>query len=356
MFYKLESLRGIAALLVVLYHSPYHFDTSSTLFIHNSYLFVDLFFILSGFVMSYAYGDRIGRNITFGDYLILRLGRMYPLHLISLLLMLAYFCLKSVLFHWEVAGGGALLSSDGQISSFIGNLLLLQSVGIFDHLTWNTPSWSVSAEILTYVVFFATTFFIDRHKSLWLPPLIAFSCYLFLFTLGRDNLDITYDFGFVRCIAAFYLGVGINRLRRFESLTKKIAQRIELLEWLTVIGIVIAIFNAEVYPAMWIGVVTTFTLAIIVFSSDHNGTLGRLLLAQVLQLSGRWSYSIYMLHLLIILLLSNLFGNTYQGWSAIALNSTIVAITVVVSAMSFEKIEKPWRDRAKRLIANRPPS
>jgi peptidoglycan/LPS O-acetylase OafA/YrhL len=59
MLHKLESLRGVAACMVVLYHSPFNYGDGDVSFISNSYLFVDFFFVLSGFVMSLAYSSQI---------------------------------------------------------------------------------------------------------------------------------------------------------------------------------------------------------------------------------------------------------------------------------------------------------
>ena len=98
MFTRLESLRGLAAIMVVLYHSPFRFAESSAPIVTNSYLFVDLFFVLSGFVMAYAYGDKIRGGMGFGEYVALRLGRLYPLHLFTLMLWVPYVLVNQYLY------------------------------------------------------------------------------------------------------------------------------------------------------------------------------------------------------------------------------------------------------------------
>ena len=105
MFGKLESLRGIAACAVILFHSSFNFGSEPISFVKNSYLFVDFFFILSGFVMSYAYKNKIAQGLSFSNYILLRLGRIYPLHLFMLLVFIPYVVIKQYLFNAGYGGG-----------------------------------------------------------------------------------------------------------------------------------------------------------------------------------------------------------------------------------------------------------
>src|SRR5215467_2969310 len=73
---SLEALRGLAALVVLGSHS-----LSGNLRPQSGYLAVDLFFVLSGFVIAHAYRDRIERGLTIGAFIKLRLIRLYPLYL-----------------------------------------------------------------------------------------------------------------------------------------------------------------------------------------------------------------------------------------------------------------------------------
>src|SRR5690606_18419800 len=96
------------------------------------------------------------------------------------------------------------------------NVFLLHAVGFTQELSFNQPSWSISAEFFAYLAFFLFTATLDRHKKFYLPALIVLGCYAFLFHLeGRQGFDTTYDFGFVRCLGAFYLGVAVYRLKPY---------------------------------------------------------------------------------------------------------------------------------------------
>jgi peptidoglycan/LPS O-acetylase OafA/YrhL len=215
MFYKLESLRGIAACLVVLLHLPFKYGENTLHFVSNSYLFVDFFFILSGFVMNLAYFSRIKTGLKFKPYLILRLGRIYPLHVVVLFIWLPYIFVKQFMF--DSGFGGSDQFENNNFTSFVSNILLINSMGIHDHLSWNTPAWSISTELFAYIFFYWFTVSVDRNKSLTFPLFISIICYSFIISLERPNLDITYDYGFFRCLGAFYIGVFISRFYKLRG-------------------------------------------------------------------------------------------------------------------------------------------
>src|SRR5690606_17365421 len=109
--------------------------------------------------------------------------------------------------------GGRDQFEDNNLGTFIANLFMLHSLGFTDVLSWNQPSWSISAEFFAYVVFYIVTAALDRKGRVYVPLLIAVVCYALLLQLGRPNFDTTYDFGFIRCLGSFYLGVLLYRVR-----------------------------------------------------------------------------------------------------------------------------------------------
>src|SRR5258708_2731325 len=135
-FVALDSLRGICAIIVAIYH----FSTVSYLadmpFIKNGFLFVDFFFVLSGFVIASSYGDKLRSGFSIPQFMFLRLGRLYPLPIFVLLLYLPI----------AMTGGYSW-------SSFWVTALLLQAFSHGGLGNWNPPSWSISAEVWTYLAF-----------------------------------------------------------------------------------------------------------------------------------------------------------------------------------------------------------
>lgn len=95
-FEALDALRGVCALLVALYHFDAPGVVSTSRLIGNSYLFVDYFFVLSGFVIAFSYGNRLASGeISTARFMALRAGRIYPLHLA---MIGAYFALELMLW------------------------------------------------------------------------------------------------------------------------------------------------------------------------------------------------------------------------------------------------------------------
>jgi peptidoglycan/LPS O-acetylase OafA/YrhL len=157
---KLASLTGIRALAAIWVLSFHLLGGTLAAFpglpaplknaIGGGYLGVDLFFILSGFVLAYQYLDRFER-VELGPYsrfLALRLARIYPVHLFTLVLTLVLVVaarLAGFPHHSSPEFFGA--------GSFVANVLLVHAWGFCTGLTWNYPSWSVSCEFLAYLAF-----------------------------------------------------------------------------------------------------------------------------------------------------------------------------------------------------------
>ena len=98
-FATLDGLRGIAAIVVVIFHDLSPFDLDSL--IPHAPLAVDFFFCLSGFVVAYAYEKRLLGTMSFADFVAVRIIRLYPLILAGLLLGAVVFVLRAGLLHHE---------------------------------------------------------------------------------------------------------------------------------------------------------------------------------------------------------------------------------------------------------------
>lgn len=142
----LDALRGVAALAVMLLHGRYYFWDSLGA---SAYLAVDFFFMLSGFVVAYAYENKLRAGMSRREFLLLRVVRLYPLYLAGLLF--ALFC-KTVATY---AGDDRLSFSDIELS-FVIELFFLPSPfnGSFDRLfPLNSPAWSLFFEVVINIVY-----------------------------------------------------------------------------------------------------------------------------------------------------------------------------------------------------------
>src|SRR5258706_1708056 len=134
------ALRGIAALLVVIFH----FDASLhpaieieryTLAFSSGHLWVDFFFILSGYILCHVYSEQpgTGRYQAF-KFLWARFARIFPLHLATLFFLVVFQLAISIITHRESRIGGW--------DTFWLNLLNIHAWGVLDQYDWNFPSWS----------------------------------------------------------------------------------------------------------------------------------------------------------------------------------------------------------------------
>ncbi len=356
MFTRLESLRGLAAIMVVLYHSPFRFACASTGLVNNSYLFVDLFFVLSGFVMAYAYGDKIREGMGFVQYITLRLGRVYPLHLFTLGLWVPYVLIKQYLY--QTGFGGTDQLDDNNLYTLASNLLLIHAMGVHDTLSWNHPSWSISTEFFAYILFFALTATLDRGRSLALPALVCMLGYGLIFlVIQPSELRITYDYGFIRCIAAFYLGVFLFRLRHSLSLDNLSTTAISVLEVTAIAAVLLTVaYSGRGYPMLMV-TIASFGFTVFVFAARGGGVVSRVLDLSLVRKIGIWSFSIYMMHRLIQFGVSNVFEfvlgidpKAPMGWMSVALNITLLVLIIACSRCSYEWVEKPCRDWVKKRV------
>ena len=169
-------------------------------------MFVDFFFVLSGFVLAHAYFGRVGREVSVPRFLGLRLGRIYPLHLAVLLAMLALELLLVAVPALTERPAFAPGRSGGEL---IASLLLLNSSGVVDRLVWNGPSWSIAAEFWAYVAFAL----LALGRRVWPFALLGAGAGLALLALHPDLHEASFDFGTLRCLYGFSLGVLVWPMR-----------------------------------------------------------------------------------------------------------------------------------------------
>jgi peptidoglycan/LPS O-acetylase OafA/YrhL len=193
---SLTAVRGIAAWWVVFYHfdsylRPY---VSSPIYylISKGHLAVDLFFCLSGFVIFFNYGSlNLGDKREVFRFYFRRLAKIYPLH-IFVLCMYGLFIFVMMLTHRDL---GERFSGLG----FLLNLFLIQDWGVLHELTWNVPSWSISAEFAAYLLFPAVVLLIRFIASRMWHLLLAICFLIMLLNVFYSSVD-------------YHIGSGIEAL------------------------------------------------------------------------------------------------------------------------------------------------
>jgi peptidoglycan/LPS O-acetylase OafA/YrhL len=300
-FLALDSWRGICALLVAVMHFPAAGPISDSAFIRNAYLFVDYFFVLSGFVIAHGYSRRITTGTDYFRFALLRLGRIYPLHVAVLALFLVFEILRFAVP--ALRGDGAAPFSEGMtIAELLSSLALLNGVGFDTRLVWNSPSWSISAEMWTYLFFgFAVLLLGRRHWLAFIPAILVGM--IAIWWLSPHYMDTTWQLGLIRCMYGFSLGALLYRLfgrtmadahRARPARSAALASALEVAALILVIAFVsMAGKGPSSVLAPWV-----FAMTIYIFGREA-GHISRLLRTAPLLWLGTLSYAIYMVHIFV---------------------------------------------------------
>jgi peptidoglycan/LPS O-acetylase OafA/YrhL len=360
-FNALESLRGIAALGVVFGHINWTFPLSDVGLIRNSYLMVDLFFVLSGFVICHSYGERIETGRDVARFIWVRFGRLYPLHLTFLFVFLAIEIAKYIA---DVKFGFAVNSNaftSNNTFSFISNLLLIQALGVHDHTTsYNASAWSISTEFYTYVIF-ATILLLFKARV----AMVSASGLLIIASITLDSGRL--DHNIFRCIEGFF--VGVITYHCYEELSTRQFLKSECKWWMDAPGI-LSLIGLIIFLSMKdrSGVDTLILplVAVLILSIalTPRGLLSTILDVAPLAWTGKVSYSIYMAHLAVIWPFSQVLrlglktprgidGNgvmlTPHPLTGFLFLAAAFACILFVSHLTYTYIEDPYRKKSKKL-------
>ena len=350
-FEALDSWRGIAACLVAFHHLGLAVNSHLNGFalVPNSYLFVDFFFVLSGFVIAANYEKRLAEGYGVWRFALLRFGRLYPLHLAVLVALIALRLAHSASGLGEAS---AFAAPRWSADTIVANLLLVQSLHLYDFTPWNGPSWSISTEFYTYLLFAAAVTLYRRSIVLLLLPVVLASAAALWFLAG--GIGTTYDWGLVRCICSFAAGAMIWHAHRARSLRAGTA-----LELMSILLIVVFVCNAG-KGALSLAAPAVFGLAVLVFAEEAGAVSRWLRKPPLLWLGGR-SYSIYMVHFLVAWLLADclkvlrragldlIAGVETARWQNDVVTLVYIVLVLAVAAFTYRAIEVPARAWFRRL-------
>ncbi|MFJ6321897.1 MULTISPECIES: acyltransferase family protein [unclassified Rhizobium] len=213
----LDAMRGLAALAVVVYHLDRPYAPSA-------YIAVDFFFVLSGFVIARAYGEKLAGGMTVLAFMKARYARLYPLFLIG-----SVFGLVQLLLHWQAAGvgradlGASILSTVFMLPS---PSFLSRSAGdIWPLYPLNGPAWSLFWELLANLIFALVLFRLTTRTLILIAA--ASLAMLIASVFFHKSLDLGWEWrsvdgGFARVFFSFTLGMIIYRLRNVAAFGRTI--------------------------------------------------------------------------------------------------------------------------------------
>ncbi len=286
--HKLDGLRGLFALFVVLFHFNKHNAPQfivENFFVRESYIFVDFFFILSGYVISLSYDQRLASIDQFIIFFKKRFIRLYPLLLFSTS-MYWYFV------HPSFNHRNILLALD--------TLLLTNATPILSsNIGMNYPSWSISSEMISYLIFGLCSMLAIQKRKPMLLALLTLGCFILL--AMQENYFQTGSFGFIRGIACFNLGYFVFRAANNKVKLPNYA------EWLVILGLLVLMdfhYTATLEEKAFIVLLQflipiSFAIFILVLLKT-NGWLSQILQTRPIIFLGKISYSVYLNHAFII--------------------------------------------------------
>jgi len=296
-FHVLDSWRGICACMVALFHFQANNHLHEIPLFTNAGLFVNFFFVLSGFVIFANYETKIKEGFGLGRFMFLRFGRLYPLHLATLLAFISVDLLQMLVPALNNLTANEPFAGPGQTPDYIvQNILLVHSFDFGKHLSFNWPSWSISAEFYTYLVF-AVAILSFKNKVAWFNITASLLALVFLILFNENSIHATTNFGIIRCIYGFAAGAicwhiwSHQNSELMHKISKNTWSVIEAIVFLSVI-LFVALHGKTAFNLF---APVVFMLAVFVFSFE-SGIISNVLNKPLFRGLGKLSYSIYMNH------------------------------------------------------------
>ena len=343
----LTGIRGLAAWFVVLYHIRLgalpHLPDWAFFALSKGYLAVDLFFMLSGFVLWLNYSDRLRRDgiNAVPKYLARRAARIWPLHLFILALM--------VIFASAVAAVGELNTAHYPWAQLPLHVLLIHNWGLTDALTWNDPSWSISGEAAAYLLFpliVVAGAWHRRSPALLIAALLLLACLLsaVMGWGGASILDVGIPrFGLLRAIAEFTMGTIICALWQGWRSNPRAAA-----------ALAFSLASAALLLALWASapetlVVPLFLAGLLLALAMSADRPWNPLASAPIHYLGEISYSTYLIHFFLYILFKILFVDDPANVPP-PLIGLFLLLTLAASVALYHGIERPAQRALNRLF------
>ncbi len=328
----LTGLRGLAATWVLLYHVFGY----NVFLLGLGYAGVDVFFMLSGFILTHVYiADRqLGTRRGYAHFLLVRLARIYPLHLFTLLVLVV---IVGVLPQYRDLSARDSFSC----TALAANFLLVQNWIPGLGASWNSPSWSLSAEWAAYLAFPFILWRARQITSIENLVGLAFALLLLgtsaLYLSGHRTLDGIGLSGCVRMATEFPAGCLL-----YLAANKGWKTDTRLGPTLFVLVIV----ASSVWPLTQFLLLPAFALMISA-AVQENTWWSRLLGWWPIDFLGEISFSVYLTHLIVIKVLIIFNGDWFGfGRTTFAFVAILVALSVAIG--TYHAVEWPARKFGRR--------
>jgi peptidoglycan/LPS O-acetylase OafA/YrhL len=354
----LIGIRGLGSIWVMIEHfrfvlySLFPATTQFDWWFTGANLGMEMFFPLSGFVIAYMYADRIGASAgSYRDFLVKRFARIYPVFLLTFLVVAALVGAASIA-HVTLNYGSRFTPL-----SFIGNIFMLQCLpGI---PAWNVPAWSVSAEVLAYVAFPLTAWLLMRLTT---PKsaVIAALAWLVVGTsamMGMRLVDTSWTspgMALLRITTEFVAGAmlwkawslaGEPQSLRWDGLAVVLVSLVLLGQWL--------LPQDESFIIVLAPLMAFFVFAL----AGASGPVRWLLSTRVMLFGGNISYSLYMVHFIVFIVVGKLLRWEPYENSPLEVRLALMAFyyltCIVIAIACYYAVEEPARRAIQRAATRR---
>ncbi|PLR09225.1 acyltransferase [Caulobacter flavus] len=346
----LTSLRFILAVGVVVFHYQVTMLASGQApiaLIERARLGVDVFFILSGFVLAHVYGRQIceGRY-SHRAFLIARLARIYPAHLAVLLGM-------GLIASIALALGQAFDQRVYTPSGWLAHLAMIHAwIPVVPPSEWNGPSWSISAEWAAYLAFPLFAFIGLRNGrnpllTIAVAAVVFAACDAFYrWRYGQIITGADSVLGVVRIPGEFLYGLALQQISQRLAVTRRAAIALSLAATLLVLSLMHASADERIIVAA--SGLLVLSLALL-SQNEADGPLGHPLAL----LAGEASYAIYLVHMPLLVVWKNavalLAGTDSSYRMALWEAAVLLPITLVVGLL----LHLLWEAPARRWVRAR---
>lgn len=337
-FIHLDVLRFLASSAVIVFHYKGLMDWSTALKAVPDHLMplriaVDLFFVISGVVMHDLYAGKLGSWRAFGVFMRRRLARLAPLHYATF----AFFVLLAAA---AMKMGLPMTHPEAFDPSCIPpNLTFTHSFNLCKGLSYNEPSWSISAEMGMYLLLPLFLWAVRWRKAAWAFLALVLTALFAGQAMGLERWTVwTYNFGVVRAVPSFLLGLLLAGSRRQLD-------RIPAPSMLMGLAFIAFALEMVVSASDLVCLLTLYAIAALGVAADHKRKAGPVM--RLIAPLGRLTYSIYMLHGPVAMVVVSIVGKRFLHLDGAALNALVVLLAVVilpaVALVSYVFFETPLR-------------
>jgi peptidoglycan/LPS O-acetylase OafA/YrhL len=348
----LEIVRFISAFSVLVWHYQHFFYIANkptdfikeqqplyslfSLFYDYGFYGVQVFWSISGFIFFWKYREAVAsKAITYKKFFVLRFSRLYPLHFFTLLLVLAlqafYFTQKDYFFVYQ----------NNDVAHFIYQLFFASNWGFEKGASFNGPIWSISIEVLIYCFFF----FILQNisKSFFINIAILLIC---LTTKYFKISSPVFD-----CLAFFYIG-GFSAIAYKYIQSIKCQKQLLYLFIFTLLASPIFIYLTSIYQHKYFATLFLMSYTPILLFVCAQYFNASPFIQKIIEAAGNMTYSSYLIHFPIQLVIAIYFLNTEQKIPYYSTSFFIgfIFLTLIISYYIYRLFELPAQNYIRRRL------